>query len=326
VALGGSEAFLTRDLSERQFLFEILAALGGSSSNLVLGGRENIMAAIITAAGGSVSPHEGGFNVLLAELVVALGGDPVSASHSSLGELLAAAVNAADTGGGGGGDYVAGSVHFDGTTWLINSGLVASDSDIFSMTGWAKFTNSPNNTLWVVDPQDTYQSAANDDGSTFLYGEGSSLNVVPAGGNPGGTWFSFVFSANTTTLESKLYINDIDVTQQSGAAPFMMSFSGLPFWFGNDDSATGCVSDFADVRIMPNVSLLTAGDIPEATRRWFVSPTNKPVDPATATAALGAAGAVLFSGDASTFVTNQGIGGSFSLVGSISNAASSPSD
>lgn len=105
IALGGSEAFLTRDLSERQFLFEILDVLGGSGSELVLGGRENIMAAIVNAAGGSVSPHQGNFNSLLAEFVVTLGGDRLSPLYNSTGELLAAAVNAAtDTGGGGGGD------------------------------------------------------------------------------------------------------------------------------------------------------------------------------------------------------------------------------
>jgi hypothetical protein len=101
VALGGSEASLRRHLSERQFLFEILDVLGGSSTTLNLGGRASIMKAIVVAAGGSVSPNHVSFNVLLAQLVEALGGDPISPAYNSTAQLLAAAVNAVDTGGGG---------------------------------------------------------------------------------------------------------------------------------------------------------------------------------------------------------------------------------
>lgn len=103
VALGGSEAFLTRDLSERQVLIEILNTFGGSFSRLNIGGRENILAAIVTAAGGNASPRHGQ-NELLAALVVALGGAALPPYSSSTGELVAACVNAADAGGGGGGE------------------------------------------------------------------------------------------------------------------------------------------------------------------------------------------------------------------------------
>jgi hypothetical protein len=94
VALGGSEGFLTRDLSERQVLIEILNTFGGSYSKKTIGGRENILAAIVVAAGGSASPRRSQ-NELLAALITAIGGSPPSYLSSSKSELLAAAVNAA---------------------------------------------------------------------------------------------------------------------------------------------------------------------------------------------------------------------------------------
>jgi hypothetical protein len=100
VALGGSEAFLTRDLSERQVLIEILNTFGESYSKRTIGGRENILARIVTAAGGSASPRHGQHELLVA-LVVALGGSALLPYSSSTAELVAAAVNAADTNGGG---------------------------------------------------------------------------------------------------------------------------------------------------------------------------------------------------------------------------------
>jgi hypothetical protein len=77
---------------------------------------------------------------------------------------------------------------------------------------------------------------------------------------------------------------------------------------------------------MVGASLLTAGDIPEVSRRLFIDANGKPVDPATATSSLGAAGTILLSGGASMFATNQGSGGAFTLTGIVTDASTSPSD
>lgn len=91
----------------------------------------------------------------------------------------------------------------------------------------------------------------------------------------------------------------------------------LPF-FGN---ATGQDFDIADVWIAPGVSLLDDnGQIPVATRRQFISDTGQPVDPSGFPSS-----AILFSGDHTTFGTNQGTGGDFTLTGSLTDATSSPS-
>jgi len=51
----------------------------------------------------------------------------------------------------------------------------------------------------------------------------------------------------------------------------------------------------------------------------------RPVDPAVAEAAFGQP-AILFSGDSSNFVTNQGTDGPFTLVGTLTNSDTSPSN
>lgn len=67
----------------------------------MIGGKENILSAILTAAGGTSSPRHGEREILAA-LVVALGGATISAHSSSTNQLIAAAVNAATDSGGGG--------------------------------------------------------------------------------------------------------------------------------------------------------------------------------------------------------------------------------
>ena len=68
------------------------------------------------------------------------------------------------------------------------------------------------------------------------------------------------------------------------------------------------------------VDLSTVGN-----RRKFIDGAGKPVDPATAAAAFGTP-IIRFSGDHTGFATNLGGGGAFTLVGSLTNASTGPSD
>lgn len=235
--------------------------------------------------------------------------------------------------------YTASAVHFDSHAWLINSGLSTTDNGLFSMTGWFKMppgASQTDDTFGVVDPADSYQSSLNWHNSLqlYLYGPlGDVFQGAPSSPTDPDVWHSVVAAANTNFASGakklKMYIDDVDVSLTVGdtSAAFQALFNGLPYWFGNDASTNGTTMDCADVRIMPGVSLLEGSyDIPMATRRLFVDASNKPVDPATATAALGFPGAILFSGDATGFVTNQGTGGAFTMTGTLTNTSSSPSD
>lgn len=243
----------------------------------------------------------------------------------------------------GGGLYVAPAVHFDGAAWGNIGSLAATDNLAFSLSTWLKPDGDAGNGfpyLFVVDPEDTYLSngyAALDAGSYKLQfqiiGGANIYNVIQnANAFSAGAWHHILLSvqggATFEDLKVKLYIDDVEITDLNtflvGEAPASFSFNGLPFWMFSDSFGSPgiFVGDAADCWVAPGVSLLDGGgDIPEATRRLFVSAEGKPVDPSGFPA-----GAILFSGNASTFATNQGGGGAFTLIGALTNASTSPSD
>lgn len=231
--------------------------------------------------------------------------------------------------------YIASAVHFDGNTWLSTASLTATDNGFISYAGWFKYPSPGGDAdqIWVVDPENTFTS------NLSLHATFGFLHrISPVGGAPImeiytdpapslNAWHSAIVSIDTLNQAGKIYVDDVDVTVLAEGDPFSMSFNGLPFFVGSDTFgvSSSFTGDVADLRIMPGVSLLSAGDIPEATRRLFIDVAGKPVDPATATAALGAP-CVLFSGDATAFETNQGTGGAFMLTGALTDASTSPSD
>ncbi len=261
--------------------------------------------------------------------------------------------------GGGGGGYVAKAVQIDGITFLDNAALSSSDGADLSSVIWFKTPTfgaglSINRTFWQFDPNGnvTSISSVSHDPSTNgqreivgWSGDGTKSfgfststydpQITPpgtppdTGPSPFDQWICAISSINTTTRKGKTYFGDTDVTGlliSNTSDPFSLLFSGIQLYCFSDgvNFYSGDVSDF---RLMPALSLLDgSGDIPLATRRLFIDANGKPVDPAAATASLGTAGAVLFSGDATTFPVNQGTGGPFTLTGALTNASSSPSD
>jgi len=130
--------------------------------------------------------------------------------------------------------------------------------------------------------------------------------------SPANAWTAVIVSldANHVSGEKKfkVYFNDTDATGDitDPGDGFTIGFNGFDFVVG------GFAFDLADFRLLPGVSLLDeTGDIPLATRRMIIDGDGKPVDPAVLTAFVGATGAVLLSGDSSTFSDNQGSGGAF---------------
>ncbi len=253
-------------------------------------------------------------------------------------------------GGGGGGSYLAKAVHFDSGAYLSTSALSGIGGvTTFSTVGWVKYSVLTDTVFfWVVDPENNYLSytiiekagnPAEHFDAVFSNSDFSSnYELVGANGDlsstvpPIGFWYCFISSANvnfsTGNKLGRVYASDTDVSGpvNDAQAAFSIALSGLPFFVGNDTFSPTASFDMADLRIMPGVSLLDGGgDIPLATRRLFIDATGKPVDPAVATAALGAP-CILFSGDHTTFPVNQGTGGAFTLTGALTDASTSPSD
>ena len=240
----------------------------------------------------------------------------------------------------GGASYTALAVHFGGSTVLHIASLTATDNALISYVGWFKCAHADVSslTLYVSDPTGNYlaynlgaQGAdAAHDKIDFQACDAAGAKTLdascPQGSFPGDQWNCVIATLDASDGSGVVYngnTNTGTVPLATGGA-FTNAFNGLSFYIGGDDSGFA-TADFADIRIMPGVDLRTAGDISVATRRLFVGANGKPVNPATATASLGAS-CMLFSGDATGFATNQGTGGTFTLTGSLTNAATSPSD
>lgn len=136
--------------------------------------------------------------------------------------------------------------------------------------------------------------------------------------------YSFELSGLAGSRNYAVYLDDVKQTVinngETGGAIFVNFNDDV--YFPDNWQNTALEVDFALVWFAPGVSLLTeAGVISEANRRLFISAEGKPVDPSGYPT-----GAILFNGDASTFVTNQGTSGVFTLTGVLTNASTSPSD
>jgi hypothetical protein len=244
----------------------------------------------------------------------------------------------ADTGGGGGGDYVASAVHFDGTARLTIPSLSCTDNSTCSWAGFFKISGGTPGSLilWVSDPDDSYAHTA---GIAALSGDGghgwdfelgnvgNTLDMeltAPDLPSNDGVWHSIVASGDTLNNLMAVYVDDVLTAHaiNHNGSSFESVFNGLGFSIGNDTFGDTFPGDVCNLWIAPGVSLLEPdGTISEAHRRKFVSATNKPVDPVNFPSS-----AILFSGDATGFATNQGTGGAFTLTGTLTNATTSPSD
>jgi hypothetical protein len=230
---------------------------------------------------------------------------------------------------GGGGGYTALAVHFDGTASLINEELAATNGPTSLCAIWLKFaalqpvpSSAP---VWVVDPDGDYKGYCSfteeAPGVISVSAPGVDAATVDSDAAATGTWLCLLCSI-TNEGTRQLYIGDTSSVGGGGGGTGVNAFDGLPFYFGADSFGDGAVFDVADFRMWTNQALDLSV---QANRRLFIDGNGKPVDPATATLALGAP-TILFSGNLSTFGTNQGNGGSFALTGSLTNASTSPSD
>lgn len=240
--------------------------------------------------------------------------------------------------------YVAGAVHFDSLTHLLNPSLIAAASPLFTFVMWFKTTN--NKPFFMVDYDGAEAPVSLIGAGAFAGSHGlisHELAELPAFDNyvskvtagpsfDDDVWHCMVFSANCSTpppRKFRVYVDDVDqpfdvTATDAGSVGFNVSGNGYPVAIGSNGH-TKFIGDIADLRIFYGVSLLDgSGDIPLAKRRLFRDASGKPVKPSVATAQLGV-GTVLFSGDAASFGNNQGTGGAFTITGSFTNASTSPS-
>lgn len=252
----------------------------------------------------------------------------------------------------GGSAYTAKAVHFDGAVKLINAAVASSDSGVASFAQWFRVATFPDQyyVTFSVDPSGAVNPGGGNNTTFNIQANGT---IEPTFGPGANNDYYGLISSPTTTLAwhhvmatvdfrkdpplIRMREDDVDVDlsgADDGRSGFLttsskVDFNGLPLWVGSDDDSPDLggpfpfTGDMADFWIAPGVSLLDeTGDIPLATRRLFIDGSGKPVNPS----GFPAGGAVLLSGDHTTFATNQGTGGAFTVTGTLTNATTSPSD
>lgn len=234
--------------------------------------------------------------------------------------------------------YVAKAVHFDGTnTSLRNEALVCVDGAITSGSFWFRIASSQDGkSLFATNIADGYNNfIVLSDFNTPKLDLGDAPDNLFCSVQPENIfdtqWHHVLYSCDTNHPAGskilKLFLDGVD-RSEGGAdltAAFKAAFNGLSFYLGEDSYGHGPVIDIADFWIEPSKSLLTGGTIAPATVAKF-SANNKPVSlGANGELPTGTPPAIFFSGDAATFGNNKGSGGSFTWIGTPTNATSSPS-
>ncbi len=249
------------------------------------------------------------------------------------------------TGGGGSGpppSYTTGAVSFNGLTNLINATLVSTDNPTGSFSLWFQYAAQPTTgfpQLFISDPTNTgafqcYLHGAPNPNSKFVCIGSDTGGEVDNGFVPptASAWHHLLGSTDLTSQHSKVYVDGVDVSHLNPTGSGgTIATNGLAFLVADDGLGDPFTGYMADAWIAPGQYLLDgSGNLPPATLAKFISG-GKPVNlGATGATPTGSAPAIFLrrapSAAASTFGTNLGTGGAFIIVGSLTNAPSSPSD
>jgi hypothetical protein len=249
------------------------------------------------------------------------------------------------------GPYIAKAVHFDVSSYLYQTACAIADSYTGAMSCWFNLDASPPfpgpTLFYTADGNDLLAPFSGwssvEIGFDFSGDVGLGLEIQGdscGGGSVGslitpGTWFNVISKWNTDAASGAktldLLLNGASIWDPSndydsyGAEKVRWQrldegppVTGQFFFPGPPDSFTSGNPPRAAMS-MADFQLWTEIDITLVTPALFISG-GKPVNPAVASSALGSP-KVRFSGDASTFGTNQGTAGAFTLLGSLTTVA-----
>lgn len=238
--------------------------------------------------------------------------------------------------------YHADAVHFNGITRIHRTSLVAPTENFYTFSCWFKISSSALGApaLWSADPdtnEDAYcQFLSSSHNLYFYYKDDSTTKKTPRMSATVGTnffdgnWHHVLaaMDASGHPLSASKRIVYIDDVLQSpslvtnGSGPFNILVNGRPFFVGDDNQGDFFVGDMADFWWDNHTYYVSGSDLPVSFRRKFIDGGGKPVDPVNFPT-----GTILFSGDSTTFSTNQGTGGTFTVIsGALTDASTSPSD
>lgn len=230
--------------------------------------------------------------------------------------------------------YMANAVHFNGSTYATRgaalTGISNGKQGTFSV--WVKIGGTDatlmrlfaaTNTRFGLNrsTSDRMNSLLRNAALTTIFNRATNANNFV----DGGAWRHVIFSYDLAVPTSLIYVNDASSELGSGTlTDDTIDYAGatntaLGATPAGLDPYTGDMADFWFSTTFIDISV-------EANRRKFISSAGKPVglgsDGSTPT---GTAPVVFFSGATGSWHTNKGSGGGFTLTGTLTDAATSPS-
>jgi peptidoglycan hydrolase-like protein with peptidoglycan-binding domain len=242
--------------------------------------------------------------------------------------------------------YVAKAVHFDGNTLIKDTSPTGTPSPFLIASMWFKGSVVAPVAPAIFRTMTTlFQARGADIGSTvFVDTDGTiEIGIVDdtnsngvvfdsvAGAVSEGQWHNLIVScdASTASPTCQARLDDVDV-------PLILKF---PFGgafnldlFSPNFYALDLSTEFIDPQVGDAADLFisTAGPFDlnaESNRRKFIDSNGKPADLGSSCVnPTGTLPAFCLSGNASTFGTNKGTGGAFTLTGTLTDADTSPSN
>lgn len=253
------------------------------------------------------------------------------------------------------------AIHFNGATLFRNGQLAAGNDGVLSVSVWFRvsegvssdyrpnlFISSPELTGEVDDPERSNLLLFLNNSVVGLHSHGrdvpddlpaAAIQIFSSREYAPGSWHHILAcirqDASGPDRPARLYVDDIDVTINDpefgeNTAPFTMSLSGRSFCIGSDglepETPLWFRGDMAELWIASGQNILSGNDIPEDTRRKFISAAGRPVPLGTnGELPTGTAPTIFGHGDKNTFLQpNLGTGGGFALIGSISDSVTPP--
>lgn len=227
------------------------------------------------------------------------------------------------------------AVNFDGATFLARGGQLTGISD--SATGilsvWVK-SSGLNASALFTDDTDNFSIFSDASALQWsLFGLSNANKIFGdwnAGSTDDGVWHHYLVSWNTNFPAGSrivnVYLDDVQDTSSTftdAGVAFNVGYSASGDWsLGSDFFGSIITGDVAEFYFAPGQFLdFTVA----ANRRKFVSASIHPVSlGSTCATPTGTAPLACFSGGHTTFATNKGTGGAFTVTGTLTDASTNP--
>lgn len=232
-----------------------------------------------------------------------------------------------------GGTFHANAVHFDGSTYLTKaSTLIASGSSKGIFSAWIKPSAGDGAVRQLVKHTSTAQVKiflSGIDRIDFILDNSSDVNLLTLANTTtditsSSGWVHILASWDVSATYAKLLINGSDETSATTDTSGTINYpaTGITY-FSADTGASPFTGDAAEMyfNMAESIDLTVGGNVSK-----FISggkPVSLGADGSTPT---GTAPAVYLGNSASTWQNNLGMGGNFSVTGTVTAASTSPSD